>query len=83
MDEIPPKPKPSEIFVEQAAKIDRNPDHEFGGAFVIRPPTGEPITGLLVNNSDVNIFWAVVKAKVETAIAELDAQQQRDPYARR
>lgn len=84
MDEtIPPKPKPSEIFITQAEKIDRNPPEDFGGAFVICPPGGEPITGLLINNSDVNIFWAVVKAKVEAAITELDDKQRAPTGYRR
>ena len=68
----------STFFRELADKIDRNPGEDFGGAFMLMPPKGDPVSGLIVGAADVAMFWGLVKTKIDVALAELsiaDAQQ--------
>ena len=55
-------------FFEMVERIQRNKPEEFGGAVVLMPPAGDPITFLLndPNKSEAQ-FWSLASAKVEIA----------------
>ena len=69
-----PAPKgPKEPFETMALQIETNSPNAFGGAFVIVPPEGDPISTLIIDQSgSVAQFWSLVKAKAELALAEIE-----------
>jgi hypothetical protein len=70
-------------FRAQAERIERNPPSDFGGAFVITPPSGEAIHGLLVGTVDEATFWSIIKTKIEIALLEAaDRERQQKPFQR-
>lgn len=77
----------AEKFREMADRIDLNKGQGFGGAFCIVPPgDGTPLTTLILDaDSSPAAFWAIVKAKADIALAELDdkQRQQASPFGRR
>ena len=82
----PVKPDPGYLFTQMAERSELNKANGFAGAFVIYPPSGDPIAMLLVDDkADPALFLATVKSKIEMAIMELDDQQkaQQGMYGRR
>ncbi len=83
----PPKKTPAERFREIADRIDLNTGNArsgFGGAFLIVPPDGVPAEAVLITDaSDVAMFWGLVKAKMDIALAELDQAQRQGGYGQR
>jgi hypothetical protein len=71
--------KPSDLFRELADKIDRNPPEDFGGAFLVIPPTGDPITGLIVSSNDLETFFGLVKTKLDVAVDRINEAQRMQP----
>lgn len=64
-------------FEEMAARIRKNADEGFAGAFVLVAPGGERIENLFLNNtSDQAIFWGNLKMIAEMAIDEVTRKQQ-------
>ena len=69
---------PSERFRDWADRIEKNAPSDFGGAFLIIPPKGDPISGLLVDQEqDLNTFFAVVKTKIDASVDALNEAQRR------
>lgn len=45
----------------------------FGGAFVIVPPTGDPMEVLILDSrQDAGQFWGILQAKCAMALREID-----------
>jgi len=81
-NEAPKALTPAEVFRLWADKIEKNDADDFGGVFVIIPPSGEPISGLLIDQEqDLGTFFAVVKSKVESAVDAInDAQRKQGRF---
>ena len=63
-------------FRDKADEIERNKDSTFGGAFLLVGPDGNSADALIVGQKpDEFMFWGLVKAKVEIALAEADQRQ--------
>ena len=58
-------------------KIERNPEADFGGAFIIVPPEGDPVQGLFIGQNEPGLFWASVKTKIEQALDAIDTRQRQ------
>ena len=72
------KQNPADIFRAWADRIEKNAPEDFSGAFLIIPPTGEPICGLLIDQApDVNTFFAVTKSKIDAAVDVLNERQRQ------
>ena len=86
MNEITP-PHYSAPFADMAARIDHNKAAEFGGAFVIVPPSGDPVTFMSLDaGRDVGVFWGIVQARIAVILKQMQAQmenQQRTPWGNR
>jgi hypothetical protein len=70
-------------FRRVADKIDLNAGNGFGGAFVIVAPDGLTMDALLLDNDDAKnpaMFWGLLKARAEVAIAEIDDAQRRGGF---
>lgn len=80
-----PDPNPhSKIFREMADRIDRNETKEFAGAFLVVPPVGDPLSGLLVGDADIASFFGMLKTKLDVAVTTIsDEQRKRDAYGGR
>lgn len=80
MSDAPPPAGPDhdEPFLSMARKIVANTGNGFAGAFVIVPPAGSP-RDMLVLDSTANpvMFWSSLKAMVDIAMAELDAEDRQ------
>lgn len=75
-EEFKPQVKlPAEHFRELAEKIERNKPEDFGGAFLIIPPDGDPISGILVGSVDLLTYWSLIKSKLDLAISSADDKQ--------
>lgn len=75
----PKKSTPSDLFRLWADKIDKNSPEDFCGAFLIIPPTGDPISSLLINgDKDVGTFIALVKSKIDDSISAINEAQKRN-----
>lgn len=66
-------------FREMAERIDLNQEQPFGGAVVIVPPDGDPVTLLLLDESNDSVearaqFWGTVQARIGMAMKELEAE---------
>lgn len=84
MNDESPKPKLSDPFTKMAERIDKNEGEPFGGAFVIVPPTGagEPMSALTFNSgTDLAQFWMQLQGMINTALANIQANQ-ASPYGR-
>jgi hypothetical protein len=68
----PLAPTPADEFRSLADKIERNRPEDFGGAFLIIPPEGDPVSGILVGSVDLVTFWSLLKSKMDNAIADAD-----------
>lgn len=65
-------------FEEMAARVRKNADEGFAGAFVVVSPDGENIQQLFLNNSQhPAMFWAALKSVAEIKINEIDMNEQR------
>jgi len=63
-------------FETMAARIRKNADEGFAGAFVVVAPDGESIENLFLNNTgDPVIFWTNLKTMAEMAIDEMTQKQ--------
>lgn len=63
---------------DMADTIDRNDAAAFGGAFVIIPPIGAGVTLetlILDGQQDPASFYILLKGKIDSALAALDAAQ--------
>lgn len=61
-----------------AAKISHNAANGFAGAFVIMPPSGEPIEVLILEPAaNEAVIWGQIKARIEMKLADLEDQQRR------
>lgn len=76
-------------FQDMAARLCRNADQAFGGAFVVIPPAngGDPLEALILDpKQDPATFWTLLKTKCDLAIGELDQKarnQQAGTFGRR
>ena len=64
---------PKQIFLDMAARIERNDPAEFGGVMLIVPPVGEPVEYFFVTTHPENeevFFWAQCKAKIDATTDE-------------
>lgn len=60
-------------FETMAARIRKNADEGFAGAFVVVAPDGESIENLFLNNTgDPVIFWSNLKTIAEMTINDLE-----------
>jgi hypothetical protein len=66
-------------FTAMAKRIEQNADQPFGGAVVIVPPSGaSPIEMLMLDPaSDLAMFWATIKTKIEILLATAEAEKRR------
>jgi hypothetical protein len=65
-------------FTEMAARITLNDAKDFAGAMVIVPPTGDPISVLLLDGSkDAGAFWSTVRARIEIVWKQLQREEQQ------
>lgn len=85
----PEKTSLAQPFQDMAARIVRNADQAFGGAFVIVPPSngGETMETLILDGKqDPAQFFTLLKVKCDLAIGELDQKarnQQSGQFGRR
>jgi len=80
------KPNIAEVaghFTEMASRISGNQENDFGGAFVIISPDGKVTNGLFLTAPDIPMFWSVIKAKMEIAVAEAAQAEQQNPFGMR
>jgi hypothetical protein len=70
---------PAKHFEDMARRVTDNQNHPFGGAVVIVPPGGQaPIEMLMLDpNSDLAMFWATIKTKIEILLASAEAEKRR------
>lgn len=85
---MPPKNKFSEHFRAMADRIERNPEAEFSGAFVVVTASGAEISMLVVDKKkDDASFWGLVQGRVtaeaEVAVKDLQSQFQQGFPGRR
>jgi len=76
----------AESFREMAAAVERNPDSNFGGAFVVVPPKegGEALATLVLDNKqDPAQFWQMLLTKCQMMIAGLDNKQRQSAFGGR
>jgi hypothetical protein len=69
----------SSKFKEMAERIELNNEQPFGGAVVIVPPEGEPVTLLLLDEANDSVgaraqFWGTVQARIAMAMKDLEAE---------
>lgn len=75
--------KPSDHFREIAEKIDKNDLSDFGGAFLLVPPEGQPLSNIFIGSKDPVAFLALLKTKVETLMNEAEQREkQRQGFVR-
>lgn len=70
-DQLPENksPTPSEILRQWADKLEKNSPEDFSGVFVIVPPKGDPLSGLLLDkDADLGTFFALLQSKISDAI---------------
>lgn len=67
----------SDLLRQLADKIDKNAPEDFGGAFIVVPPSGDPISGMMIGEQDVNTFWILVKTKLEAEVEKLNQLQKQ------
>lgn len=64
-------------FEMMAARVRKNVDEGFAGAFVLVAPDGEIIENLFINNTaDMAMYWGNLKMIAEMAIDEVTRKQQ-------
>jgi hypothetical protein len=70
---------PAKPFEAMAERIAQNASQPFGGAVVIVPPAGAaPIEMLMLDPaSDLAMFWATIKTKIEILLATAEAEKRR------
>jgi hypothetical protein len=80
----------AELFRRMAARIDHNSDttgisDQFGGAFVIVPPGGDPIMESLVLDpkQDVAHFFMLLQTKISQALEEIKQREARSHFGGR
>ena len=74
----------ADLFREFAAKIEKNDERDFAGAFLIVSPTGDAIDGILVGTPDIASFFGVVKTKLDTVINKIsDDEKKAQAFGRR
>ena len=83
-DEVP-KAKLSEPFTRMAAQIDHNDTADFGGAFVVLPPTGGGalIQGCLLTSADPVQFWLLLQSQINKSLEDAKAGTQQFGMPRR
>jgi hypothetical protein len=64
---------------EMAARLEMNGPEQFGGCFVIIPPSGGDVVKTLVidRNQDIAQFWGILQTKARIALESLDTQQRQ------
>lgn len=67
----------AELFRDFAAKIEKNDEKDFAGAFLIIPPSGDAISGMLVGEADIGSFFGMVKSKFDIAINKIDEEEKK------
>lgn len=78
MSDAPEKPDMAEPFTRMANKVRHNVDNGFAGAFVIVPPTGDPIEVLILEvDANEAVIWGQIKARIEMKLADLEDAQRR------
>lgn len=78
MSDAPEKPDMAEPFSRMANKIRHNAAEGFAGAFVIMPPSGEPIEVLILEPAaNEAVIWGQIKARIEMKLADLEDAQRR------
>jgi hypothetical protein len=68
-------------FARMANRIRHNEQFSadnFAGAFVIMPPSGDPIEVLILEPAaNEAVIWGQIKARIEMKLADLEDQQRR------
>lgn len=73
--------KPLADMITDIAKLD---PARFAGAFVIIPPSGEPISAMLTDPQKSGAaFWAMVQSKIEIAVEEFRGKHPQPGQFRR
>jgi hypothetical protein len=74
-------------FVAMAERIGKNDPVEFGGAFVIVPPSGDAVEVLhLDGKRDAGVFWSTLSARIAVLVGEIKREmdaQSRNPWTAR
>lgn len=67
--------KHADAFRDFAAKIEKNDEGDFAGAFLIIPPGGEIVSGIIVGEPDVASFFGMVKTKLDVVVTKIDQEE--------
>ena len=70
--------KQADAFRDFAAKIEKNDEGDFAGAFLIVAPGGEQISGIIVGDPDVASFFGMVKTKLDVVVTKIDEEAKRN-----
>jgi hypothetical protein len=58
------------LFREMADRIERSAPEEFGGAFLVVPPTGDAVDGTTVTSRpNATHFWHILSGRLDVALA--------------
>ena len=69
--------KHADAFRDFAAKIEKNDEKDFAGAFLIVPPNGDPASGIMVGEADTAMFFGLLKAKIEVVVTTIDNEAKK------
>ena len=75
---LTPTQQASDLLRDAAARLERNQDAPFGGAVVILPPRGEPVSYVVFDHSmDLAVFWSTIMTKASLAAKAIEDDQRR------
>lgn len=78
-----PHEKAAARFRQIADDIERNASATLGGVFLLIAPDGSATDALLIGqNPDEAMFWSLVSAKVQLALAEAESKQKQGVFRR-
>lgn len=76
MDEEPIRH--ADAFTAMAERIDSSRREEFAGAFVFVPPTGDPVSMLLLDPApNMGTFIGMMKGRLEVWVAEVEEAERQ------
>lgn len=67
----------ADLFRAFAAKIEKNDEQDFAGAFLIVSPSGETIDGILVGTPDQASFFGMVKTKLDVLVTKISDEDKK------
>ncbi len=74
----------ADLFRDFAAKIEKNDEKDFAGAFLIVAPSGDAVDGILVGTPDIASFFGMVKTKLDAVISKIsDEEKKAQAFGRR